>query len=320
MSKYGRFNLGSAYAATAPDGVALEDQADGELYRLRRELTALRATLADRETALGNAALDAQKAREQSLQGTQQAVSDAEQAWKADEAARFAQAEARWQQQAATVLAEAIARYEAAERELEQLRRDSARERTDASSGAAADEGELEQKRDEAVREPTPAVSAVSYAKRTHRKTKFEEFVSETASEGGSRTQDSRIVLRPDRVWAAEAAVEQRRLASSTKYAVAGAVGAASLGVLAIALYAGVLGHIPGDSDIPKANSFQATAVVVRDVNVRASPSTTAPIVSTLPHGVEVAMIEQRGNWTLVLTEGSSPRRGWVYRSFLKAE
>src|SRR5262245_14646942 len=83
MSKYGRFNFGSAYAVnTEPVEV------DGELYRLRRELAALKETLADRETALANAALDAQQSRERWQQETEAALLDAEQAWKADEEAR----------------------------------------------------------------------------------------------------------------------------------------------------------------------------------------------------------------------------------------
>ena len=65
-------------------------------------------------------------------------------------------------------------------------------------------------------------------------------------------------------------------------------------------------------------------AVVVRDVNVRASPSNAAAVVSTLARGAKVATIERRGNWTLVQIGGDSrnikPRRGWVYGSFLRDE
>src|SRR5262245_3569713 len=133
MSKYGgRFNFGSAYAAdTGPDDVALHDQAKGELDRLHRELAALKATLADRETALANAALDAQRSYERWQQESRQALLDAERAWKADEAVRFAAAQAQWQQQSADALAEATARREAAERNLAQLGREAARERND---------------------------------------------------------------------------------------------------------------------------------------------------------------------------------------------
>jgi hypothetical protein len=68
----------------------------------------------------------------------------------------------------------------------------------------------------------------------------------------------------------------------------------------------------------------QHLAVVVRDVNVRANPSTTGAVISTLVRGTKVTTLEQRGNWTLVQIEGGSgnakPRQGWVFGSYLKDE
>jgi len=319
MSKYGRFNFGSAYteANAWPDVVAGLDQAEGELHRLRRELTGLKATLADRETALAKAALDAQLARDR----WQQELSAAEKTWKAEEAAQLAAAEAQWRQQSASALAEVTARCEAAELMLEELSQEAARERNDFIGGGVS-------------------------AKRANRETEFEQVISATGTERGHRTKESNIVIRTNRIWGAEA-VEQRRRASR-KYPILGVVAAASLGILAIAVYSSIgpllqsrpsnfavvtsgLSPIPGGSVVPVASSPptstnvpQDMAVVVREVNVRASPSNTATVVSTLQRGLKVARIEQRGSWALVQIEGADrntrPRQGWVYGSFLKKE
>jgi hypothetical protein len=305
MSKHGRYNFGAAYAVnTGPDGV------EGELDRLRRELAELKATLADREIALANAALDAQQSRERWQQETQRALSEAEQVWKAEQAARLAAAEAQCRRHAHAV-PEGGARYEAAEVKVEPLGREVARERNDFIAGALSARPSLE--------------------------TKFEHHLSDTQTERGYGPKESRIVLRPDRIWINEA-VEQRRR-TARKSAGFGVLGAALLGLFAIAVYSGIgaiqqnrsntavagaPGRIPGGSDIPKANGSKAVAVVVRDVNVRANPSASASVVSKLPRGLKVAIIEQRGSWTMVQLEKSrgntGPRRGWVYRSFLKDE
>src|SRR5262245_31914344 len=160
MSKYGRFNFDSAYAVNpGPIG----DQAEGELYRLRRELAALKETLADRETALANAALDAQRSRERWQQETQRALLDAEQAWKADEAPRFAAAEAQWRQQSADALADATARYEAAELKVEQLSQE---------ADVVAD---------------APAEAAVPYEAAEPKRDREAEFVADVASAKASK-------------------------------------------------------------------------------------------------------------------------------------
>jgi SH3 domain-containing protein len=65
----------------------------------------------------------------------------------------------------------------------------------------------------------------------------------------------------------------------------------------------------------------KSMAVVARDVNVRAGPSPTAKILSTLPRGLRVATLERRGDWMSVQIERAGPNakslQGWVYGSFL---
>jgi hypothetical protein len=209
MSKYGRFNFG----ATAWTG-ALGEQGhvDDEVFCLRRELTALKAALAENETALTRAVSDAQQVRDR----WQRELSMAENAWKAEEAVRLAAAEAKWREQSERALAEVTARCEAAELMLA----NSAREAAD---------------------QPNESLGRDHVEERTNRKIELQPIISAPTADGEGRTQDSNIVIRHNRVWAAQA-IEERRLAvreSATRRIVA----AASLGLfalLAVAAYAGI--------------------------------------------------------------------------------
>ena len=110
---------------------------------------------------------------------------------------------------------------------------------------------------------------------------------------------------------------ETRR--ASREAATGGIVAAAALGMLTIAAL--ITG---GNGNPAPRGSSQELAVALRDVNIRAAPSTEAKVLSTLSRGVKVAMIEERGSWQLVRIEGNSrdtqARQGWVYTSFLKRE
>jgi hypothetical protein len=108
--------LASAVKEARAQGEAARDRGiELELNRLREECTGLRGTLADRETALVQAGLAIEQAREGSQHEAKEALSKAEMAWKADEAARLAAAEAQWREQSARVLAEVTERCERAE-------------------------------------------------------------------------------------------------------------------------------------------------------------------------------------------------------------
>src|SRR5215472_8390316 len=114
-SKYERFRFSPGEAGAWPNAREAPDRpekewprfddelhSDSDPQRLRDALTALRATLADREMALAKAALDAQQARESWQQESQAALLEAEQAWKA----RLVEAEAMWRKESAKALAE----------------------------------------------------------------------------------------------------------------------------------------------------------------------------------------------------------------------
>ncbi|HXP76031.1 MAG TPA: SH3 domain-containing protein [Stellaceae bacterium] len=165
-------SCGDATPGSPPDAIATPDGAadlvaDAELRRLRNELAAMQAALADRGTELSAArtARDAElegriaeataeaaanleqsraawqaeqedrlaksEARAQERieqahdlwqQATTAALSNAEQAWKVDEAVRLAAVEAHWREQSAQALAAAAARSERAETALAEMR------------------------------------------------------------------------------------------------------------------------------------------------------------------------------------------------------
>ncbi len=91
------------------------------LNRLREELAATQAALAERENALAQTGLGLEQAREHWRQESEEALSKANKIWRADEAARFAEAEAQWHETSARTHAEATKRFEAAEAALKQL-------------------------------------------------------------------------------------------------------------------------------------------------------------------------------------------------------
>jgi len=252
---------------------------DTELHRLRDELTALKATLAEREMALAKAALEAEQARERWQQETQAELRKAEQAWMARVASRFAEAEAKWRKQSGRALADATARCEAAEAVLEQLKRESSRDDVFARTAEPIEE-EPRKPRANLLRDVLIVAALVALAVTAY--PSIEPFLPQSWQSGiASVTSDP--------------------------------------------------GPIAGDSGTsaaaPATSSNVAarhSAVVLRDVNVRAGPSATAKVVSTLRQGLRVLVIEQRGGWTSVQIVGDNastkPLEGWVYGSFLRVE
>ena len=84
--------------AAAKADVESRARADAtELRQLREEVESMRRCLAEEEAALARATVDIAASREQARREVQAAVQNAEQGWKADEAARLASAARQWQ-------------------------------------------------------------------------------------------------------------------------------------------------------------------------------------------------------------------------------
>jgi hypothetical protein len=59
----------------------------------------------------------------------------------------------------------------------------------------------------------------------------------------------------------------------------------------------------------------------VSQVKLRAGPSTSTPVITTLARDMEVTQVERRGYWVLVRfggEDGRDQQEGWIYGSFLK--
>jgi hypothetical protein len=310
-------------------------QASGELRRLHDELAAVQATLKDREAALAQARSDAEHARKCGAQEAQDSLRKAEQAWKAGESTRFASAEARWRKQSGSALAEATARYEAAETALAQLRTQATRQPSvDANIGGSAAFDELVALR----------------MKRADRETELAQLHLATEENAKRTMQGSKIVIRRNQMIDSVETLGKERRTPKRPGPIRDALVAASLAVFAITAYpsvvpllperwrsnigaiAGGIGPMIDHTSAPLGSppptspniAAQQMAVVARDVNLRANPSTAAEVITTLPRGRKIATIEQRGNWTLVQIDGKNderqPLRGWAYSSFLNVE
>lgn len=63
-------------------------------------------------------------------------------------------------------------------------------------------------------------------------------------------------------------------------------------------------------------------AIVLRGVNLRADASTKSSVILTLVPGADVTELETRGSWThvRVMDAKQKPREGWVFNTYLKAK
>jgi hypothetical protein len=120
------------------------------------------------------------------------------------------------------------------------------------------------------------------------------------------------------------AAVGEKELAGGIREAIV--AGAAEMkNVARMSLTAGEEAAVArGIRELTPETAGQHMLVVVRGVNVHASPSAAAEVVATLPTGLKITMIERRGNWTLVeigqAGQSAEPKKGWVFNTFLKDE
>jgi uncharacterized protein YraI len=59
--------------------------------------------------------------------------------------------------------------------------------------------------------------------------------------------------------------------------------------------------------------------IVVRDVNLRAAPSTSGEVIAGLKQGTPVTVLDQQGNWdhVEVVIFGQTSRQGWAYGSYI---
>jgi hypothetical protein len=68
----------------------------------------------------------------------------------------------------------------------------------------------------------------------------------------------------------------------------------------------------PPKADHPK-------VMVIRDVNLRAAPSTSAEVITPLKQGTAVTVLDRQGSWdhVEVVISGKTSRQGWAYGSYI---
>jgi hypothetical protein len=289
-----------------------------ELSRLREELAATKASLGNRESALAEAHLAVEQARERG-QESDAALSKVELAWKADEAARLAAAQAQWEEKSAIALAEATQRLEAAETALKQAR---VRAETPHDSGNTVELRRLHQE------------LAATQANLAYRERELAE--ARLALQQARELPETNIVLSPDRMGNAAGRLERQMDRPAKGHLMRDMIVVAALAISAIVFYPRIESFIPqigtifGDAltpagvpqPVPPKVAERPMTLVIHGANVRSGPSATADVVTTLQRGASVATIEQRGSWTLVRIAGeggkTEPQQGWVYSSFLE--
>jgi hypothetical protein len=297
----------SEEAARAQTESAQRQSKDSELERLRQELAAMQAALAERDSKTTQLALAAGQGRGHSQQELAAALEKAKAAWKSEEAARLAAAEAQWQEKSAKALAAARAEGGTAQRQGKDTELRRLREELAATKAALADR-EMRLSRADSSAEPlrqprTPSTIVL----KTNRIGYVEEALKPTAEKPASRHYGRDIAVAA--ALAASAIVFYPRIAAFVP----------GMGTM----FSNAPAPVAADAPAPAPAAKQNMAVVNHAANVRAGPSSTAEIVSTLQRGLKVASLEQRGNWTLVEFAAdngkSESRQGWVYSSFVEA-
>jgi hypothetical protein len=238
--------------------------------------------------------------------------------WKAGEEERLAALNLRLREEHAAALAEANARYEMAEAALEELREGGANAQARAEEDVAALRDELAHLRAMfaaqdmelqnaramvAADAPTPGTKIALRGERMRR-----------GSPGRGRAKPE----KPKRRILRDAALTAAVAASVILFYPRGGVPLPASGSAA-AEPGGPASLRLSQSGAPA----PARAVLLRGANFRAGPSGKAQVLGTLPRGLEVAALEQRGEWTRVRVAAksadSAPEEGWIYAPFLKS-
>jgi Bacterial SH3 domain len=319
--------LSNALAELRATHAADDERRAGELRWMSAALVDSEARLKERDALLAKAETErsaAESARAAAVAERDGALARA----RAEIDTVREQSRTEMREDCAVGLAEATARYDAAELALEELQ----------TRSEAAQERAQEEIR--ALREELANLRTMFAAQELQL-----EDARAVLGEAGSGAPDGKLVLRPDRVWRRSGkrnrGMPQKLRRSILRDAAIAATIAAS--IVLFFPYAGAI--LPGnwraqpEAAMGRLEAAQAeepatprlagarkapallTASLVHGANFRVGPSGQAEVIATLPRGTEVAALEQRGDWARVRVLGdgkAAPREGWVYAPFLK--
>jgi hypothetical protein len=222
----------------------------------------------------------------------QEAISRATKDWVAKESSRRATTEAQVRKEIGQQLVQATSRYEAAEAALSQLR----------IRASSRDEGRMEVEL---------AGARASLAAREVEVARLREQV-----------EAMRSVSDEAEAPVAAAAPGNRRYVRDASIA-------AAIGAVVVVAYPFVMGLMSAPPPAPVVQAvvvpppapppvLDRTAVLALDARLRAGPSTNVSVIAPLERGVSVTILEERGEWMRVRSDGKPPREGWVKVSQLK--
>jgi hypothetical protein len=166
-------------------------------------------------------------------------------------------------------------------------------------------------------------------------KPKIKLVEEETYDRDHEIVPDTGIVLRTNNAWSQDKLAEKISRRPKKGYYSRDTIVAAALAALVVIFYPIVMQYLPPSLQLGVSNGpvetteaelpevpVQNYATTIGAVNFRAGPSTAANVLSTLQAGMQVIVVEESGNWTLVRLEGegetAEPQEGWVSSTFLE--
>ena len=314
-------------AEARAEGDVDRGQRSAELAQLRQDMAALRALAAEKEAENDRLRADSDQALEELRQRSEAALSQAERAWRTEEAARLSSARAQWNEDMSAALAEATQRYQQAETALAQQRA-----RTEAALRRGGDDDQLNRE---------VAVLQAALATCEKELSQLRAALGETRDDG---TLEAQAILEP---LAARAMPMRRDEDDAEPEPAVNRALLRDVFVIALVVVVAILAlpfiesYLPDDwqmqiaqftgsastetaktavpqpllPPVPRLHIEQTSAAT----NMRATPEATGDLVTKLRSGTDVAVYEQQGKWTHVKLNPRSaqPTEGWVLTSRL---
>ena len=305
----------SRHMASASDGAS-------ELKQLQAELSAAKAASAERESELMRVRSEAQVQSERQRLENEAALVEAKKAWSAEEQGRLTALEEKWREQMA-----------AQERPVAEVQ-----PQPDVSVATsdepARDTVEILRLRSEVER--LKSKMAIREAELAGARASAEQARARLTGEPTdllSRQHSDRILLSTGRTRTLSAPSQKKNM----PWRDIGIV--AAIAVVIFLFYPQIISLLPSDwfSDSSYSDDVDPTPprkpvtkpapipnpptdIVIKSANVRAAPSKSATLVSTLGANVTVRTLERRGSWAHIeFTVGAVKQDGWVFSTFLQA-
>jgi len=284
-----------AAAAESSDAKTARAQAEAELHGVRDEWSAMKTTLASRESELAQARSALDEAQKRWQQDSEAALAKAKSVWRADVDKEFQR------------LRDELSGVQAALAE-----RDAALARAKAEEIEARQAPESPQKEEPANNGSTRTMGGERFSE------EFSALRDKHAADQERRAAKMRGPIR-DLILAVSvgilAFVAYPRIAPLLPESLR-----SNAGVTTGKSSPADNSASPVQTAEPAKADVKPASIIVREVILRVSPSASAAVMATLPPGVKVTPLEQSGNWTRVRVEvdAKNPklREGWLLGSF----